>query len=246
EGEGSTFAGTAMQDDAALGSGRLLFLAGVIGPLALLRVAAGTLLALAPVVAALWFFAQSRGIFAGWLKGLMFTFAGSIGVTVLLGVELAIIEPWLTDALQVRSLGYATPSAPTELFAIMLAFAIVQLAMLWLLAKVVFHRGWQSLPSFPAPIASASEPRVAYASTAQSSQPQILRAERISTTVENTINRERNLSSERFVRTTARDDQSVGMLTTAQYTAPRLGSSYRRPSTRPSRAAVRRDKTNDR
>ena len=127
---GSTFAGTGLQDDTALGYGRLAFLSGVIASLGLLRLVAALLLALAPFAAGLLLFEQTRGIFAGWLRGLTLALLGTIGVSAVLALQLSILEPWLADALRVRDLGYAIPSAPIELLALNCAFTIVQFAMI--------------------------------------------------------------------------------------------------------------------
>lgn len=243
QGPGSNFAGTALQDDEALGSARLLYLASIIGTLALLRIAAGVLLALAPIVAGLYFFNQSRGIFAGWLKGLVLTVAGSIGATMILSVQLAIVEPWLADALQIRAAGYATPAAPIELFAIMLAFAIVQVVMIWLLAKVVFNRGWVTMPAIP--IIPELRDRIAGPAASQTlsaNQPQTLRAQRISTTIENAIRREQEYSSKRFTRTI--DERTLAPQTASRdFDNSRLGNSYRRSSSRAARAMQIRDRS---
>ena len=242
---GATFQSAALKDDEAYGSARLLYLAGVIGPLALLRIGAGLLLAVAPLVAGLYFFPQSRGIFAGWLRGLVFTFAGSIGASIVLSVELAILQPWLTDALRVRDLGYATPSAPTELFAITLAFAVASLLMLWLLAKVTFHRGWLTLPDFTLRDAAQATPiATAVASEAQA-RAQIVRAERLSHTIERSILRETSRTRERLVQSPANPDNAMpaGASNQGVDKAPRLGSSHRRSRPRPSGAAQKRDQT---
>ena len=149
----ASFAGTALQDDAALGWARLIYLAGLIGSLGLLRLLAGLLLALAPLAAGLLLFEATREIFAGWLRGLVLTVLGSVGVTAILAVELAVLEPFLRDALLVRANGYAAPNAPIELFAIVAGFTLVQLLGIWLLAKVAFMRGWTEalrLPALPA------------------------------------------------------------------------------------------------
>jgi type IV secretion system protein VirB6 len=53
------------------------------------------------------------------------------------------MEPWLADALNRRSLGYATPAAPTELLALALAFAIAAAGLFFLLAKVAFQNAWR-------------------------------------------------------------------------------------------------------
>lgn len=241
---GGSFQGTALEDDTAYGAARLFYLSSVIGILAVLRIAAGVLLAVTPIVAGLYFFTQTRGIFAGWLRGLVLTIAGSIGATITLSVQLAIIEPWLADALRVRSLGYATPSAPTELFAIMLAFATVQVLMLWLLAKVVYNRGWLTLPDFPKwpEPNTLSQPAFAGASARQP-EVQILRAERISNTIESSIRRERTIGSERLVGNAMSSvSQTASPNAGSSFDAPRLGSSYRRTATRTSRSSERRDK----
>jgi type IV secretion system protein VirB6 len=105
-----------------------LFLATTIGSLAALRIAGGLLLALAPLFAGLLLFDLTRGIFSGWLRGLALVALGSLGVTVLLSVQLAVTEPWLADALERRARGDATPTTPTEMLALTLAFAIATAA----------------------------------------------------------------------------------------------------------------------
>jgi type IV secretion system protein VirB6 len=245
---GGTFDSAALADDTAFGSARLLFLAGTIGTLALLRIAAGLLLALAPLVAGLWFFPWTRGLVAGWIKGLVLTMVGSVGAALVLSVELAIIEPWLVDALRVRSLGYAIPAAPTELFAIMLAFAIVQLMMIGLLARVVFTRGWITLPDFPRLPDVPLVPQVAGNARTGPGEVTILRAEQIGSAVENVIRREQTIANERSIRTalTGMSDSpsgSGGPAPVIDGGPPRLGSSYRRTSLRSSRAGQARDRS---
>ncbi|QFT78513.1 type IV secretion system protein [Erythrobacter sp. THAF29] len=241
---GATFAGTALQDDAAFGYARLLFLAGVIAPLAMLRIAAAVLLALAPIVAGLYFFAQTRGILAGWAKGLVFTIGGSIAISLGLAVQLAIVEPWLADALNVRQFGYATPSAPLELFATMFAFMLVHFALLWVLARVVFHRGWSDLPSFPsalpnretAPVLTGFQgPR---AIRMDAPEPQVtLRAERLSSTIERSVRREETVRTAQLSRAGGTPQQrSVEAIS-----SPRLGSSFRRTQPRMLRSIQKRD-----
>lgn len=248
EAPGGTFEGSALADDTAFGSARLVFLAGTIGTLALLRIAAGLLLALTPLVAGLYFFPWTRGLVAGWIKGLVLTMTGSIGAALVLSVELAIIEPWLADALKVRSLGYAIPAAPTELFAIMLAFAIVQLMMIWLLARVVFTRGWLTLPDFPRMPEAQLVPQVIGNARTGSGEVTILRAEQIGSAVENVVRREQTIANERSMRTGLSGMSEVasgsgGPGPVIDGGAPRLGSSYRRTTLRTSRAGQARDRS---
>lgn len=237
-------AGTSLQDENAFGSARLFYLSSVIGSLALLRIAAGLLLALTPVVAGLFFFTQSRGIFAGWLKGLVLTVAGSIGATIILTVQLAVVEPWLADAIRLRGSDFALPSAPTEIFAIMLAFAIVQIAMLWLLAKVVFHRGWLTLPDFNQLRPENAPLQQVVVTPADRTTETVLRAERLSNSIESSIRREQTASSSRSIsRTETQTVTQTASSTAAPQADPtRLGSSYRRTALRTSRLARLRDR----
>jgi len=247
---GGSFAGTALGDDTAFGWGRLMFLAGTIGTLALLRIAAGLLLAITPLLAGLFLFTWSRGLVAGWLRGLVLTFAGSAGMAIVLSVELAILEPWLTDALRLRSLGYAIPAAPTELFAITLAFVIVQLAMIWLLARVVFNRGWPDLPR-PERLSPAELqplPRLAGGYSGEPARMTTTRAEQISTSVEAAMRREQGAGRDLYLRNAGLATSGPPPLTSGVGAAgggsvPRLGSSYRRSSLRSSRAGRARDRS---
>ncbi|WP_228244141.1 type IV secretion system protein [Porphyrobacter sp. GA68] len=146
EDPGGTFRASALEDESTFGSARLVWLAGIVGSLALLRLTGGLLLALAPLAAGLLLFEATRGLFAGWLRGLVLALIGTVGVSLVLAVEAAVLIPWLEDALRVRSLGYATPAAPTELFALTLAFALAKFGTVAWLARVAFTRGWVTVP----------------------------------------------------------------------------------------------------
>jgi type IV secretion system protein VirB6 len=142
ERQDGAFRAIGLVDESALGWGRTIWLGSVIGSLAILRISGGLLLALAPLVAGLLLFDFTRGLFAGWFRGLVLVALGSLGLTLLLAVEVAVMEPWLADALNRRSLGYATPAAPTELLALALAFAIAAAGLFFLLAKIAFQNAW--------------------------------------------------------------------------------------------------------
>lgn len=168
EGEGvpGQFRSIALEDESGLGWARTFYLSSTIGALAILRVAGGLLLALTPLFAGLLLFDLSRGLFAGWLRGLVLVALGSLGVTLLLSVELAVLEPWLQSALDRRGSGYATPTAPTELLALTLAFAIGAAGLLALLTRVAFQNAWPAMPLLAPNDAAAtparlSEPRPA-------------------------------------------------------------------------------------
>ena len=142
QGAASGFRPIALQDESGFAWSRTIYLASTIGSLAALRILGGLLLALAPLMAGLLLFDFTRGIFAGWVRGLVLVAMGALGLTILLSVQVALMEPWLADAVNRRSLGYATPSAPTELLALVAAFAIAAAVMLVVLAKVAFQNAW--------------------------------------------------------------------------------------------------------
>jgi type IV secretion system protein VirB6 len=139
---GDSFRGIAIADEEGLSRGRIAFLVGVLGPLALVRLSAGLLLALAPAMAGLLLFAGTRDLFLGWLRGLAALALGALALTVLNGVELAMLEPWLRDALALRDAQILTPSAPTELMAMTLTFAIAAFGALFLIARIAFFGGF--------------------------------------------------------------------------------------------------------
>lgn len=246
EAAGGTFRGVALQDEDTLGNARLVWLAGIIGVFALLRLVAGLLLALGPLAAGMLLFEPTRGLFSGWLRGLVLALIGMVGTTLVLAVELGVLMPWLTDALRVRSLGYATPAAPTELFAMTLGFTVVQFAMVWLLAKVAFTRGWVSIPAF-APLGQAAPAVFGQASAANA--PRVFaqsRAQRIADAMEVQLRREEGVGPGRTqIRALTGPEGSRGsagevrgVVVSAQ---ERLGSSWRRTSQRSSIASRRRD-----
>lgn len=117
-------------DAFALGLSRVLFLLGIIGSFATVRLIAGLLLAVAPLFIALLLFDSTRGLFEGWFRVLFSTLLGAFGTAVILGVELALLEPWLTNLLLTRAAGQPIPNAPVELLVVSLAFCLVLAAML--------------------------------------------------------------------------------------------------------------------
>lgn len=146
---GDSFRGIALADQQGLANGRIWFLAGVIGPLALVKLGAGLLLALAPLMAGFLLFAGTRDLFIGWLRGLGALALGALALTAIYGVELAILDPWVRDALALREGKILTPSAPTELSVITLAFAAASFGVLFVLGKIMFFGGFAPLRILP-------------------------------------------------------------------------------------------------
>lgn len=120
---------------------RSVYLVGMIGALASLRLIAGLLLALGPLFALFLFFDTTRGLFEGWVRGLVGVLIGATATALVLRVELALLSPWLVEILAARSAGLATPSVPVELFVVTFGFALTLLAAL--IASAGVARGFR-------------------------------------------------------------------------------------------------------
>lgn len=129
------------RDAELLGTARTVYLTGALGALAAVRLVAGVLLALGPFFALFLLFDGTRGVFEGWVRALAGAALGGLATAILLGVELAVIEPWLSAILAERQADLSTPAVPIELLAFSLIFALTLLAGLIAAAKVAhgFH-----------------------------------------------------------------------------------------------------------
>lgn len=246
-GWGSGRLGVAQGDWFQLGFARTAFLVGTLGPLALVRIMAGILLAITPLVAGLMLFGITRSVFAGWAKGLAMTFLASVALTLILGVELALLEPWLQDAIAQRVADRQILDAPVEVLVVTTAFAIVSFASVGVVGWIAFHPPWISrLTSEPA----VQPPHISrgrnFAGSLDTNDDGVVRAQRISSAVSETIRRE-----ERSLGPTMSGPMSGSLgeptgraagLAGASYDRPEaLGGSYRRTARRVSTAGQRRD-----
>lgn len=133
------FRGHPLPDESGFGWGRVIFLIGAIAPFAIVRLGAGLLLALAPLLAAALLFERTSFLFFGWARGLAFAFLGALSSALLVGVEIAILEPWARETAAIRVNGVFAPAAATELLVVALTFLIAQVGLLTLLGRVAFH-----------------------------------------------------------------------------------------------------------
>ncbi|THD36017.1 MAG: hypothetical protein E7773_08740 [Sphingomonas sp.] len=124
------------RDFSLLGSARALFLSGAIASFASVRLVAGLLLALGPLFVIFLLFDGTRGLFEGWVRGLTGAALGALATAIVLGVELALLEPWLAAVLDLRHQNIATPSVPVELLVLTLVFAVTLIAVLVAVGKV--------------------------------------------------------------------------------------------------------------
>ncbi|TXC68324.1 type IV secretion system protein [Sphingorhabdus soli] len=117
---------------------RTLFLTSSIAAFGSVRLVAGLLLALGPLFALFLLFDGTRGLFEGWLRGLVGAALGATGTAIVLGIELSLIEPLLAGALALRRANAVAASVPVELLVVTLVFALVLLAVLIASAKVAY------------------------------------------------------------------------------------------------------------
>jgi type IV secretion system protein VirB6 len=125
-------------DDTALAVGKTAFLLGILASFGIIRLFGGILLALAPLFAIFLLFRPTTGLFVGWVKALLAIFVGSVLTSLILAVQLAFLEGWLSDVLLQRSNRIATPDAPFELMAMSMAFSIILFASLYAAFRLSF------------------------------------------------------------------------------------------------------------
>jgi type IV secretion system protein VirB6 len=243
---GNSFEGAALSDESALGFGRLAFLAGTLAPLTIVRICSGLLLALAPLMAGLLLFGQTEGLFFGWLRGLAACALGSLALTIVYEVELAVLEPWLSNVLVHRQGHILAPSAPTELLVITLTFAIAALGVLALFTRVAFFGRSIRLPAVV--VRSQLREAVASRSTQRSSHSESIetpaRAFILSQAVAQAVRREGRAES-RIVLSGAPGHEGpmvAGGIARGRVHFEPLGSSHRRTYRRTSSSADRRDR----
>jgi len=123
-------------DAFALGGSKILFELTAVAGLAVVRIVAGLMLALGPFFIAFLMFDATRSLFEGWVRVLAGAALAAIGVSVALGLELELLEPWLGNVLARRLAGEALPTVATELFVITCLFSIVVTAALYGSARV--------------------------------------------------------------------------------------------------------------
>lgn len=134
----AAFTGAPVQGGLALGSARLIFLVGSLASLGMMSLGGGILIALLPLFAGLLLFDLTRGVFVGWARSMLFILIAGAAARIVLSIETSLLGPWLVRVIQERQSDFATPSAPIELLAITLAFAIVVTGTLILIGRVVF------------------------------------------------------------------------------------------------------------
>jgi type IV secretion system protein VirB6 len=125
-------------DSFALGGSRILFELTAVAGLGIVRVIAGLMLALGPFFIAFLMFEGTRSLFEGWVRILAGAALAVIGVSIALGLELALVEPWLSNVLTRRMAGEALPTISTELFVITCLSSLTVGAVLYACARLTY------------------------------------------------------------------------------------------------------------
>lgn len=239
--------GIAQGDWLQLGSARLAFLTGTLLPLAAIRLCAGVLLALAPLMAALLLFGITRSVFEGWARGLGATFLGSIFVNVLLGAELAMLEPWLQDALERRAAEQVVLDAPVEILAMTVVFALASLISLFVAFRIAFHPAFRVAMNLERASGQADGPGTAIRMVADSTKEAPSHAHIVSQAVAENLRRVERLDNVGQTRMMAISGSQTERLpeavTRQEQTTGSLGESWRRSVRRQSGAQRARDRS---
>jgi type IV secretion system protein VirB6 len=152
-------------DARLLASARSYYLTGVIAAFASVRIVTGLLLALGPLFVLFLLFDGTRGLFEGWVRGLVGAALGALSTAIVLGVELALLEPWLAVVLAERRADNPTPAVPVELMVVTLAFGLTLIATLaaaaWVARGFRMPAAWRVLPARIAEVVTPQAPRLA-------------------------------------------------------------------------------------
>jgi type IV secretion system protein VirB6 len=238
-------------DELALGLGRVLYLSTAIGALGLTRLAAGLLLALAPIFAGFLLFDATRSLFSGWLRMLAALLLSSFAVSMILAVLLAALEPWLAQVLALRAALLIVPAAPVELLVISLAFAAIAFGVIAVAFRLAFAPGLLVWFTMPARLAREALPAQNNPSSSEIRLNQSLsersRAYAVADAVIATQRREGQAATMLAAanpaqggRETMRVTEAIRERGTAAPSAP-LGQSYKRTNSRVSSAAAQRN-----
>jgi type IV secretion system protein VirB6 len=145
-------------DEFALGGSRILFLLTAVASIAAVRIVTGIMLALGPFFIAFFLFEATRSLFEGWVRVLAGAALAAFGVSIALGLELALLGPWLNALVARRMAGEGLPAIPSELLVLVSLFTIITIVALRASARAA--RTFRlPLPAKAATRAAASEAR---------------------------------------------------------------------------------------
>lgn len=127
--------------DSVMWMGALMLLLGTVGVLLTARIALGVLVALGPIFVVLGLFGGTRGLTAGWLRGVVLTALTPLFVVLGGGITLELLVPIVSSLVQGAQLGEIDGRAAMALFVV----AAVHLALMGMVLKVAgtLVSGWR-------------------------------------------------------------------------------------------------------
>ncbi len=127
--------------DSVMWMGALMLLLGTVGVLLTARIALAILLALGPIFVVMALFGGTRGLTAGWLRGVVLTATTPLFVVLGGGITLELLVPIVSALVQGAQLGQIDGRAAMALFVV----AAVHLALMGMVLKVAgtLVSGWQ-------------------------------------------------------------------------------------------------------
>lgn len=128
--------GASVYEPTAFDTARLVFLCSVIAATALPRLLAGILLGLGPFFITFLLFETSKRLTEGWMRVLAGAALAAMGTSIVLSVELALLEPWIADLLARRAAQLTRLGSPIEMLAIAIVFAFVLAGTLFASARI--------------------------------------------------------------------------------------------------------------
>ncbi|WP_324698506.1 type IV secretion system protein [Novosphingobium aerophilum] len=127
--------------DSVMWMGALMLLLGTVGVLLTARIALAILLALGPIFVVMALFGGTRGLTAGWLRGVVLTATTPLFVVLGGGITLELLVPIVSALVQGAQLGEIDGRAAMALFVV----AAVHLALMGMVLKIAgtLVSGWQ-------------------------------------------------------------------------------------------------------
>jgi len=116
-------------DSLLLLASAVILLLTSLGVLLAAKIILGILLALGPIFIAMLLFDTTRGIFEGWLRTSLAFAMAPIIVTLMLGVALTLLEPWLEQVETMRDSNTYIPGVAFGVLILVMVFAGVAMGM---------------------------------------------------------------------------------------------------------------------
>jgi type IV secretion system protein VirB6 len=123
-------------DSLLLLASAVILLLSSLGVLLASKIVLGILLALGPIFIAMLLFDSTRGLFEGWLRASVAFALAPVIVTLMLGVALTLLEPWLAQVETMRDSNTYIPGVAFGVLILVMVFAGVALALVGAAAAI--------------------------------------------------------------------------------------------------------------